>query len=186
MIKFWIVDDGVPDRTASADLPPLATLPGLGREFHFRMLKGLRGIARDRKESPDFIACLGIVSGDVTAHAELCAAVTDINFTFCRSGCAGDAVVAFGIDDGVDFPDLLAAARVDGHQAAIQRADVDLTLVNSHASIDRSAAGASHEILWHHGIVAPLLDAGLGIHGMYNREGRGKEHRIIDDNRCCL
>ena len=104
------------------------------------MFKGLGRIAWNREKAPDLFAGLGIISCDITSYAELGAAVTDKDFTLGSTRCAGDAVVPLGIDDGVDFPDFLTAASIDGYQATIQCADVNLALIERTASIDRTSA----------------------------------------------
>ena len=135
------------------------------------MFKGLGRIARHRKETPDLFTGLRVIGSDVSTYAELGAAVTDKDFALGSTRCTGDAVVPLGIDDGVDFPDLLAAARIDGYQATIQCADVNLTLVDRNASIDRATAEASTEVFRHHRIVTPLLNTGFGIHGVNDGKG---------------
>ena len=104
------------------------------------MFKGLGGIARNRKEAPDLFAGLRVIGRHITSYAELGAAVTDEDFALGSTRCTGDAVVPLGIDDGVDFPDLLTAACIDGYQTTIQCADVDLALIDRNASIDRTTA----------------------------------------------
>src|SRR5262249_16042218 len=50
-----IIGHTVPNGTAAAHLPPLAS-PCLGRHFQFRMFEWFRRIARHRAEAPDLLA----------------------------------------------------------------------------------------------------------------------------------
>ena len=143
MVEIGVVDDGVPYCAAAANLPPFATFPGLSSKLHFWMFKGLGRIAWNREKAPDLFAGLGIIRCDIASYAELGAAVTDKDFALGSTRCAGDAVVPLGIDDGVDFPDLLAAASIDGYQATIQCADVNLALIDRNTSIDWATTEAS-------------------------------------------
>ena len=73
-IRLRVVDDRVPDGAAAAELPPFA-VPRLRGHRHGFALEAVGGIAGHGEEAPRELARLGVVGGDVAAHAELCAAV---------------------------------------------------------------------------------------------------------------
>jgi hypothetical protein len=69
-IELRIVNDRVPNRAASSDLPPFAC-PGLGGLREDWLLKWFRRITGHGIKAPHELACIRIVGRDVAAHAKL-------------------------------------------------------------------------------------------------------------------
>ena len=87
---------------------------------------------------------------------------------------------------GLDFPDFLAAARIDGKQASVERAPDHLALPHRDPTI-HDATAQFHGILARDlRVVLPKLLAGLGVEGVDLAPGAGHENAAVDDDRCRL
>ena len=75
-IELGVVGDGVPDGAASADVPPPAG-PGFCGFFENGSFEGLCRIAGYSVEPPSHFSSVGIVGGDVTAHAVFGSTIAD-------------------------------------------------------------------------------------------------------------
>src|SRR5690606_17287485 len=110
----------IPYGAAAADLPPLAA-PRLGGHLEDRVLEPVFWVARHGVEAPRELAAVRIVCRDVTAHAELRAAVADQHLAFDDARRAGDRIGLRAVDR-VDVPQLVAGGRVEGDEPAVERA----------------------------------------------------------------
>ena len=146
------------------------------------MLERQRGIARHGEEAPRLVSRLGIVGGDIAAHAVFGAAVADEHLAGRGAGRAGDGVVALTVDEGVHFPHLLAGGGIQRDQPAVQRADVNAPLVNGDAAVHHVAAGAAAPLWGHFGVVRPHFLASERIDGMHPAPSAGEEHDAVHDD----
>ena len=87
----WIIDGGIPYRATAPDLPPLSA-PGLGGQFHLRVLKTVGGVAGDGVETPDQCTGLRIVGAHIASNAEFTAGVADKHLALGHARSAGDGV----------------------------------------------------------------------------------------------
>src|SRR5690606_2025600 len=119
-----VVGHRVPHRTAAAVLPELA-IPGAARLGEvLRLGIVLVRSAGHREETPQLLAVVGIIGGDVAAYAELGAAVADDHLAVDHPRCAGDRIRLVRIDSQFG-PDLLAAVPVERHETAVERAEIE-------------------------------------------------------------
>src|SRR5580692_2208112 len=162
-VELGVVDDGVPDGAACAELPPFAA-PAFCSLFECRAFERFCGIARNGVEAPRELARFGVVSGDVTAHAHLCAAVADENFAFDDPWSSCDRVAIFVID-GKSFPDGFSRGGVESDEAAIERADVKFSAPGGYAAVDYVAAGVECPFGRDFWIVGPEFFACRGVCG---------------------
>ncbi|KAI3488620.1 hypothetical protein L1887_47391 [Cichorium endivia] len=177
-IQLRVVGHAVPYGTAAAELPVLVALPGLGRCGQFGVLVGLGRVARHRVEAPGHLAGLGIVGGEEAAHAVLGAAVADDHLALHHPRRAGDAV-GLARGGGLLAPDLAAGLGVQGDQATVQGADVDLAVPQGDAAVDRVAAGVAGAAAIDLGIELPQALAAAQVHGHHPAPGqRGVEHAV--------
>ena len=98
------------------------------------------GIAGHRVEAPGELAGLGVVGGDVAAHAVLAAAVADQHLALHDARRAGDAVGLGAVDRVCTSQTLRAGLRVERDEPAVERADVDRALPDRDAAVDHVAA----------------------------------------------
>ena len=183
LVEVRVVDDGVPDRPAAADLPPLAALPCVGGVFHFRVFERQGRIARHREEAPDLLARRGVVRGDVAPHAILGPAVADEHLTPRRPRCAGNGIGALPVHERVDFPHERAGSRVESDQASVEAAHVHAALVDRDPAVDDVAARPPRPLAGHLGIVGPDLLTRNGIDGVHTAPRAREEHDAVDDDR---
>ena len=144
---------------------------------------GLLGIARHHEPAPRLVAGLGVVGGDVAAHAVLGAAVADDHPAVGDARRAGDRVGMLVVGDGVFFPHLLAARRVEGDQPPVIGADEDLALVQGDAPVHDVTASPVALVARHLGIEGPDLLAGAGIDGVDDAPRRAHIHDAVDHDR---
>src|SRR5690606_26267364 len=158
-IELGIVRHRVPDGAAAAELPPLA-VPRLGGHRHRFVLEAVRGIAGHREETPDELAGLRVVRGDVTAHAVFGAAVADEHTALHDAGRPGDRIGQVAREERVDLPDGHAGRGIERDEAAVERADVDLAVPRRDAAIHDVAARAAAPLARHLRVVHPEPLAG--------------------------
>ncbi len=104
--------------------------PGLRAPCRARAIsKRLRRIAGHGVEAPGQLAGLRVVGRDVAAHAELGAAVADDDLALDDARRAGDRVRLASGRRSPPPTSALPVARVERDQPAVERADVDLALV---------------------------------------------------------
>src|SRR6185295_11668301 len=120
------------------ELPPLLAAPGLRGHLHCLVLERLRGIARNGVETPRELAGLGVVRGDVAADAVFTAAHADDDASLHHARRPRDGKVL--VVAGDHAPRGLAGFRVERHQAAVERADVDLPFPCGDTAVDDVAA----------------------------------------------
>ena len=192
-VELRVVSHRVPHRAAATTEPPFAG-PRLGGSLHLGAFEAVFRVARNRVETPGQLAGVGVVSGKVTAHAILGAAIADQHLALHDARRARDRV-RLGAVDGVHFPALLARARVERHQATIERADVDGAFPHRHAAIHGVATGIATPRTGHLGVEGPERLAGLGVECVHHAPDAGRVHPAIDDDRrrlqparrpCCI
>src|SRR5690606_6721487 len=66
-VELLVERDAIPDRAATAELPPLA-VPGGGRHLHRFVFETVGRIARDGMEAPELLAGRCVIGGHVAAH----------------------------------------------------------------------------------------------------------------------
>src|SRR5690606_31475750 len=148
-----------PHRAAAAVLPEL-TVPGvarLGEVLGLRVV--LVGSARHREEAPQLLTVVGVISGDVAAHAELGAAVADDHFAIDHARRAGDRVGLVRLH-GELGPEFLAAVPVERHETAVECAEVEPVTPGGHAAVDDVAARLDRDFAGHFRIILPQRLAG--------------------------
>ena len=158
-------------------------VPGFHRLGHRRIFRRQFRVAWHGIETPHLFAGLGIVSRHVTAHAEFSAAVADQHLAFDDARGARDRIALGTIDDRVDAPDRLTTGRIEGNQASVKTAHVDLALPDRHAPVYRPAAALAEVFGRHLRVVFPEQLAGSGIDRIDNAEGPGGVHHPIDHQR---
>ena len=181
-MEVGVIDDGVPRRAATADFPPLAAFPRRRRHFHLGMLERQRRIARHCIEAPDLRAGLGIVSGDIPAHAELRATVADEYLPGRRARRAGDRIKTIAVDDRVDFPHLDAGCGVERDQSTVEAADVNAALVDRYPAIDDVATCAASPFTGNFGVVGPHFLPRDGIDRIHPAPCAREEHDAVHDD----
>jgi hypothetical protein len=183
-VEVGVEGDAVPHRAAAAVHPVVAGgVPGLGGRRHGLVLVGFARIARDHEPAPSLTAGLGVVGGDVAAHAILGAAVADDHLAVGHARRAGDRVGMLVVDDGVFFPNLPAARRVEGDQPPVIGADEDLALVQGDAPVHDVTAAAVTLVARDLGVEGPDLLAGAGIDGVDDAPRRRDIHDAVDHDR---
>ena len=182
-VQLRVVGEGVPGGSAAALLDERAAMPGLLGDLHSLAFGRLVRVAGDGEEAPGLFAGFGIVGGDVAAHAELGAAVADHDLAIHDPWRARDGVAAFLVVAGVDRPDAFTCLGVDGFEAAVEHADVDLTLPHGDATVDRIAAGFTCAGTVGLGVIFPDLLAGARIERIDDGEGAGGVHHAVHHDR---
>src|SRR5690606_23767005 len=131
-----------------------------------------------RVEAPGRLAGFCVVRTDVSAHAELGAGVADEHLPSGDSRSARDRVTR-GLVVGQCGPDFVAGLRINGNEPAIQRADVDLSVVGSDAASGESAAHIHSPLARHFGPVSPKELAGARIESLdVAPRGRDIQHAV--------
>jgi len=180
-VGFGVVDDGVPDRRAAAELPVLVTVPCLRGFDEFGLFVGLGWITGDRVPGPQLLAGLGVEGGDAAADVVFGAAVADEDFPVGDARRAGDGVVC-AFRHGLHRPDFLAGLAVERDQAAVERAENDLALPRGDAAVDHVTAGVAALGAVDLGIVLPERGAGADVVGLHHAPCGGEIHDAVDDD----
>ena len=181
-IELRIVDEGVPDRTAAADLPPLST-PRPGGLLQRGRLERPGGVTRNGVEAPGELSRLRVVGRHVAAHAQLGSAIAYDDVPPGDARRTRDRVGSFPVDRH-DLPDRLAGLAVECHQSTVQRGRVHPALVDRQASIDDVAAGLGAVRPGDLGIVLPQLLAGPRVDRVHDAPRARRVHHSVDDQRC--
>ena len=126
------------------------------------------------------LAVFGVVGLDETADAVLAAVGADQDFAVDGGRGHRLAVALLGIADLL-LPDDGAGLGVERHEFGVERADIDLVLIDGDAAIVRSAAEGRHRAEL--GLEVPNFRAGLGVECVHVAEGRGDIHHAVDDDR---
>src|SRR4030095_10737957 len=128
-------------------------------------------------------ARLGVVGGDVAAHAVLGATVADDHLALVHARGARDRVRARTVDDGVLRPQHPPGGGVEGHEAAVVGGDEHVALVDGHAAVDHVAAALVARLAGHVGIVDPQPLAGPHVHGVHHAPRSADVHDAVHDQR---
>jgi hypothetical protein len=180
-VEIGIVGHRIPHGAAAAELPIFAG-PGLGGLLQIGRLGALRGIARHGVEAPELLAALGIVSGDIAAHAIFGAAIADDDAALDDARRAGDSV-GLGLIDRHHRPGGLARGGIERDQPAVERADIDLVAPRRDAAIDGIAARLDQRLARHLGIVGPEQFAGARVERLDHAPGGADEELAVDHQR---
>ena len=183
-VELGVVGHRVPDRAATAADPPFA-VPGLHGLLEFGVLEAVLRVAGHRVETPRELARVGVVCGEVAAHAVLAAAIADQHLALHDAWRAGDAV-GLGAIDGVHFPALGAGLRIQRHEPAVDRADVHRALPDGDSAVDRVAAQVAAPVTRHFRVELPQLAARLRIERPHHAPGARRVHRAVHDDRARL
>src|SRR6185437_16765815 len=105
---------------------------------------------------------LRVIGAEVAAHAVLTAGLADQHLPVGHARGAGDRVVLALVDRQYG-PGLATGAGVNSHQAAIERAQVDLAVPGGDAAIDDPAAHVADPLSRGLGGVFPELFAAAVI-----------------------
>jgi hypothetical protein len=140
------------------------------------------GVAGHRVEAPGLLAGLGVVGGDVAAHAELGAAIADQHLALDDARRPGDGVALLAVEDGVHAPGDLAGLGIERDQTAIEAADVDLALPHRDAAVDGVAAALTEVLAGNLGVEGPQSLAGARIERVDDAPGAGGVHHAVDDD----
>ena len=134
----------------------------------------MSGRAGHRVEAPFERAGLGVIGGDIAAHAALIhvgAAVADDGKIAGHVDGTGAGIGLRVVDDRVGVPQLLAGLGVDRVQVAVDRGDEDLALPDGDTAIDEIAAGISGRARIGLRIEGPQFLACRGIDGVDEAPG---------------
>ena len=132
-VEAWVIGHRAPDIAAATPFPPFAG-PGLRGHFLRIVLETLRGVARYGIETPDLLAGLLVIGGDIAAHwAGVRSAMTDRDLAAKYPGRTGDGAGIVALE-GLCAPQQLAGLRVDRHQPAVDRGDKQAAIVIGHAA----------------------------------------------------
>src|SRR5262245_7085226 len=180
-IEFGIVSERIPYSATSTHLPPFARprLRGLLQRGRFERL---RRIARHGVEAPRLLARLGVVSRDVPAHAVFGAPLADDNLTLHNARRARNRVRLILINSR-DLPEDLSVSGVERDQPPVERADIDLALVNGDAAIDHVAASPRAVRTRDLRVVLPQLPASLPVERVDYAPTARRVHHAVNDNR---
>ncbi len=184
-----IVGEAVPDRAASLEFRVAMGVPGLRGRGEIRALERLTGSGRHGKETPLELSGVEVVGGDVAAHAADAHVAAAVAYDHHVPGDLRSARARVGelvVDDGVDFPDLLARGGVERMQTPVGRGDVHLALPYRDAPVDEIAARLSSRERGRLGVVAPQLLARGCIERVDVAPGSRGVHDAVDDGRCRL
>ena len=174
----------VPRRSAAAGLPVLsARIPRLGGPGHRGVLEGLGRIAGDGEPAPALGARLGVIGGDIAAHAVLGATVADDHLALVDTRGARDRVRPRAVDDGVLRPHHPTGGGVEGDQAAVVGGDEHLALVDGHAAVDHVAAALVARLARHVGIVDPQPLARADVDGVHHAPRGADVHDAVHHHR---
>ncbi len=138
-VEVGIVDHAFPRCASAACFPPLLSLPGLGGCFHGFRFEALSRIGGDGVEAPGLLACFRVVGGDIAAHSVLRACVADDDLISRDAWRRGDGI-GRGRVGGLDAPHRGSAALVERDEPAVERADIDLAIVEGDAAVYDVAA----------------------------------------------
>ncbi len=182
-----VVDDRIPRRAAAAGLLPAAVVPRrrglLGEDLVGRRAVGLAFRIRRHEEAPRELARGRVVGGDEAAHAELGAAVADEHLAFDDARRAGDRVRPLGVRR-LRRPQFLAGGRIEGDEAAVERADEHLALVDRDAAVHDVAARVLAFLAVDLRVVVPLDRARARIERVDVRPARARvEHAVHHQRR---
>ena len=180
-IELGVVHDGIPNRAATAELPPFAR-PRFGRSLQGRALRAIRRVGRHRVEAPQLLARSGVVSGDVATHTQLRPTVADEYLALRYAWRAGDGVTT-AFRRSADAPHFFASACIHRHQTAIERTDEQLAFPSRSATVHGIAAGMHTRLPRYLRVVSPQLLAARGIKGEQLAPGSGDVHDAVDDER---
>ena len=175
-----VIGNRMPD-VAAANFPGALAVPGLRGHFEFFCFKRFRGIAWDSPETPDFLARFRVVGGQRAANGIVRAVVAHEDFSFGDAGRAGDAGLC-GLANG-GFPDLVRGGGIDGAQAAIAGADVNLSVPDCHAAVGARGIGAVQSLIQPDlGIVFPEQFSRDGVDGINFRKWSADVNDAVDDD----
>ncbi len=133
-------------------------------------------------EAPHEIAGRRIVGREIPSHAVLGAAVADQHLAFDDARRTGDRV-GLGAVDRIHFPAPAAGAGVEADEATIQRREVDRSLPDGDATVDRIAAGVASPLARDLGVVFPDFLAGLRVERVNDAPHARSEHHAVHDDR---
>ncbi len=182
-VVLGVVGHGVPHGAAATVFPPLAG-PGLGGHRHGVIFEAVGGVAGHHVKAPRLLAGGGVVGGDIAPHrAEVAAAKADHHLAIKHPGRAGDIAGVLFVD-GLHTPQLVAGFGVEGDQATVVGAGVDLALPEGDAADAPAAPQLVTGGFGGLGIMLPQQLAGLCVHGVNDAVAPGKiEHTIHSQGR---
>ncbi len=142
LIEFRIVDDGIVNGAAAAELPEVAE-PGRPGPLLQDVVRDLpirfgAGIARHGVEAPHLGAASRVIGRDEPAHAIVRTAIADDDLAVDHPRRAGNRV-GFARNHRQTAPQELAGRGVQRDQSTVECADVHLTVIVSGAPIDHVA-----------------------------------------------
>ena len=123
-VKLCIIGHGVPNGAAAANGIGASEgfhIPSFSSRFEVVGRVISLGPVRYGVEAPQLAAILDIVSCDITAHAEFCAAIADDDLAIDDARRAGDGI-GHVLVDGNNFPIDLARLTVERDKPPIKRA----------------------------------------------------------------
>ncbi len=155
---------------AAAGLPVVA-LPGI--------VTGL-ALAGDGEGAPQLLAVLGIVCGDVTAHAEFTAGAADDDLALDDQRHQGH-VLALLVVLHLGVPHHLAGLGVERDDMVVGGGEIELVLPEADAAVGRMQL---EQVVGKLPLVAPIFVAGLRVQRDHlPHRGRYEHHAIVDDRR---
>ncbi len=138
------------------------------------------GVLGDRVEAPDELAVLGVIGLDEAADAILAAVGADQDFAVDGGWRHRLAVALLGIAD-LFLPDDGAGLGVERDELRVERADIDLVVIDRDAAVVRPAAEGRDRTELR--LEVPDLLAGLGVERIDVAVGGGDVHDAVNNDR---
>ena len=163
LIKFRVIDNGIPDRTAAAKFNIFFAEPG-GTGLGCDDIIGGRAVldpalAGNGIEAPGLFAGGRVIGRDITANPIFRTAIADQHPALHDPRRTGDSI-GFGLINGYHAPDRFAGLGINCDQPAIERPEKQFAIIGRQPTIDDIAAGLEPGWSRHLRIIGPQQLAG--------------------------
>ena len=135
--------------------------------------------AGNGESPPQFLARVGIIGNDITAHAKLAAGTADDHLAVDDQRHQGQ-ILPLLVVLNLGIPDHFAGLGIERYQMVVRRGEVQLILPKSHAAAGRVQL---KEVFGKLAFVSPVLVTGLGVERNHLPHRRCNEHHAIVDDR---
>ena len=182
-----VVDNGIPDRTATAVGDPSAGItPGVigqaRQSFVADRAVGRLVRVRHGIKTPDQFTGIGVIGGNVTTHAQFGAAVANHDLVLHNPGGAGDGV-GLALVNGHHAPDHLTGLGIQSLQAAVEHPDKDLAFIDGQPAVNHVATALGGILPGYLRVIDPDFFPGARVQGVDHRPGAGDVHHAVHHDR---
>src|SRR5215471_10452238 len=178
-VRIGIVSHAVPDRSATAEFPPVSG-PGFRGFLQGRVFKRLRRIAWNRIEPPGECAGAGVVSRKESANRIFAAGDADDDFALRDTRRHRERVVLLR-EGHASFSNDFSRFRLQPLEAAVNDRGNDLALIIGNAAIHHAATDLGlHGLAVDFGVPPPFFFAGPGIDGVNDAPVRDSIDGAVD------